>query len=136
MRSRATALSEMGVAMREIMDTTGNSRTTVPPDVIAESRIAEKTAVRTNELSRFGTQSAHACPDCGGPLWDIEGDIIKRYRCHIGHAYSENDLVLKQAKTAGTTLWVALRMMEERKHLLRKLELKSNEKRLFSNGSR
>ena len=58
-----------------------------------------------------------ACPDCGGNLWEVKGDIVKRYRCHIGHAYTEKDLVVKQAETASGTLWVALRMMEERKHL-------------------
>ena len=35
---------------------------------------------------------------------------------------TENDLVLKQAQIAGATLWAALRMIEERKHLLKKLE--------------
>jgi two-component system chemotaxis response regulator CheB len=63
-------------------------------------------------------------------LWDVKGDVIKRYRCHIGHAYTEKDLILKQAETAGTTLWVALRMMEERKHLLTKMA-SQNSKRGF-----
>ena len=71
-------------------------------------------------------QSIFACPDCGGGLWDVKDDVIKRYRCHIGHAYSERDLILKQAEAAGNTLWVALRMMEERKHLLKKMEVDSN----------
>lgn len=50
----------------------------------------------------------------------MKDDVIKRYRCHIGHAYTERDLVVKQAETASTTLWVAVRMMEERKYLLKK----------------
>jgi two-component system chemotaxis response regulator CheB len=36
--------------------------------------------------------------------------------------------VVKQAETASATLWTALRMMEERKHLLRKMQV-DNEKK-------
>jgi two-component system chemotaxis response regulator CheB len=94
-----------------------------------ESRIAEKTAVGVDDVSALNVeQSIFACPDCGGGLWDVKDDVIKRYRCHIGHGYTERDLVLKQAETAGATLWVALRMMEERKHLLRKIEVDSTKK--------
>ena len=59
----------------------------------------------------------------------VNEDIIKRYRCYIGHAYTEKDLVVKQAETASATMWVALRMMEERKHLLKKMQIDSEKKR-------
>ncbi|HTE02165.1 MAG TPA: chemotaxis protein CheB [Mucilaginibacter sp.] len=121
-------LSSMGSLIGKIVEDTKGPKKPVPADVIAESEIAEKTAVGIDDVRKIGAQSIFACPDCGGGLWDIQGDVIKRYRCHIGHAYTERDLVLKQAETAGTTLWVALRMMEERKHLLRKMEVDSNEK--------
>jgi two-component system chemotaxis response regulator CheB len=39
-----------------------------------------------------------------------------------GHAYSETDLAVKQSENIEATLWVALRMMEERKNLLKKME--------------
>jgi two-component system chemotaxis response regulator CheB len=120
-------LSSMGSLIGKIIESTTGDKMPVPEDVIAESKIAERTAVGIDDVKNLGyPQSVYACPDCGGGLWDIEGDVIKRYRCHIGHAYTERDLVLKQAETAGTTLWVALRMMEERKHLLRKMEIDSN----------
>ena len=47
---------------------------------------------------------------------------VVRYRCHIGHSYSEKDLVMKQGEIFESTLWTALRIMEERKTLLRKME--------------
>ncbi|MDP9230616.1 MAG: hypothetical protein M3O67_08090, partial [Bacteroidota bacterium] len=111
-----------------ITQSKGEKKST-PDDVVAESLIAEKTAVGIDDIKKLDVeQSVFACPDCGGGLWEARNDVIKRYRCHIGHAYTEGDLILKQAETAGTTLWVALRMMEERKHLLRKLEV-DNKKR-------
>ena len=69
----------------------------------------------------LGEQTVYACHDCGGTMWNLTKDNISRYRCHIGHAYTENDLLVKQAHHLEATLWVALRMMEDRKNLLNKL---------------
>jgi two-component system chemotaxis response regulator CheB len=119
-----TALEEIGSLISETVKHKKGRKKAVPKDVIAESKIAEQTAVGIDDVKKLDVkQSIFACPDCGGGLWEVQNDIIKRYRCHIGHAYTERDLVLKQAQAAGATLWAALRMMEERKHLLKKLEV-------------
>lgn len=124
-----STLVEIGPTIADIIKHTKGNKKTAPEEVIAESKIAETTAVGIDDVSKLNVeQSIFACPDCGGGLWDVKNDVIKRYRCHIGHAYTERDLILKQAQTAGTTLWVALRMMEERKHLLRKMEVDSKKK--------
>lgn len=117
------ALEEIGSLIAEILKNKKGKKKPVPKEVIAESKIAETTAVSIESIEKIADTSVFACPDCGGNLWSMKGDIIKRYRCHIGHAYSEKDLVVKQSEVATTTLWVALRMMEERKHLLRKMEI-------------
>ena len=128
-------LGEIGSLISEIIRLKKGRKQAVPKDVIAESRIAEQTAVGIDDVRKLDVnQSLFACPDCGGGLWEIQNDIIKRYRCHIGHAYTERDLVLKQAETASTTLWTALRMMEERKHLLKKMQVDS-EKRGYKSES-
>ena len=119
-------LVEIGGMISQILKSKKGRKKAVPKDVIAESRIAEQTAVGIDDVRKLDvTQSIFACPDCGGGLWEVQKDIIKRYRCHIGHAYTERDLILKQSQIAGTTLWAALRMMEERKHLLKKMEIAS-----------
>ncbi len=43
---------------------------------------------------------------------------VNRYHCHIGHSYLEDDLLSKQVKAAESAIWVAVRMLEERRHLL------------------
>ena len=116
-------LDAIGSTIAKIVTHTKRRKKQVPKDIIAESKISEKTAVRIEDIEPLADKSEFACPDCGGNLWTMKNDIIKRYRCHIGHAYTEKDLVVKQAETASTTLWVALRMMEERKHLLKKMEV-------------
>ena len=121
--SHVTTLDGIGPLIAEIVKRKKGRKKAVPKDVIAESKIAELTAAGIDDVKKLDVeQSLFACPDCGGGLWEAKNDIIKRYRCHIGHAYTEKDLVLKQSQVAGNTLWVALRMMEERKHLLKKME--------------
>ena len=71
-------------------------------------------------------------------MWDItkkEGGKVVRYRCHIGHSYSEKDLVIKQGEIFESTLWIALRIMEERRNLLMKME-DDNNKRGFSKAAK
>jgi two-component system chemotaxis response regulator CheB len=92
-----------------------------PAAVIAETELIEKTITDIEHISTQGNHTVYTCPDCGGGLWEIKEGEHTRYRCHIGHAYSENDLLKKQFESLNATLWVALRMMEERKNLLNKI---------------
>lgn len=103
-----------------------------PQDVIIESEIAERVVVDYENVKRLGVKSIYACPDCGGGLWNIseQNGQPDRYRCHIGHSYSEKDLVVKQGEILESTLWTALRIMEERRNLLKKMEDDNNKKGL------
>jgi two-component system chemotaxis response regulator CheB len=92
----------------------------VPPEVVVmESKLSEKAATSIEKVSNLGEKTIYACPDCGGGLWLIDKPA-PHYRCHIGHSYSEKDLLFKQAESIEHTLWVSVRMMEERKILLQK----------------
>jgi len=128
-------LAQMGEVIAAIVQTTPKERP-APDDVIIESDIAERVVVDYENVKKLGEKSIYACPDCGGGLWDItkvgegKGPVV-RYRCHIGHSYSEKDLVIKQGEIFESTLWTALRIMEERKTLLSKME-NDNAKRGFS----
>jgi two-component system chemotaxis response regulator CheB len=93
----------------------------VPEEIAAEAAIIEKMSTGSLAVSPIGNPTVYACPDCGGMLWEIKNGNLTRYRCHIGHAYSEEDLLLQQTNSMHTTLWIALRIMEERKTLLEKI---------------
>jgi two-component system, chemotaxis family, protein-glutamate methylesterase/glutaminase len=128
-------LSDMGEVILNITKTSPEEKP-APEDVIIESQIAERVVVDYENVRQLGEKSIYACPDCGGGLWNInkggEGQgKMDRYRCHIGHSYSEKDLVVKQGEILESTLWTALRIMEERKTLLRKMEI-DHTKRGFS----
>jgi two-component system chemotaxis response regulator CheB len=90
----------------------------IPRELIEEAEIAEKVLSDIDETRELGTQSLFTCPDCGGSLFHINDHKLNRYRCFTGHAYSESGLLAKQTESIQQTLWVALRLFEERKKLL------------------
>ncbi len=129
------SLADMGEVIESITQTTPEEKP-APEDVIIESQIAERVVIDYGNVEQLGEKSIYACPDCGGGLWKINNsdngiDKTDRYRCHIGHSYSEKELVIKQGEKFESTLWIALRIMEERKTLLKKME-NDNTKRGFS----
>ena len=125
------SLTTMGAVISDIIQIE-REEIPAPPEVIIESEIAERVVVDYDNVRKLGDKSIYACPDCGGGLWNISKQNGKpdRYRCHIGHSYSEKDLVVKQGEILESTLWTALRIMEERRNLLLKMEGDNSKKGL------
>jgi two-component system chemotaxis response regulator CheB len=68
-----------------------------------------------------GAATGFTCPECSGALWEVRQGEIVRYRCRVGHVYSEEALVDGQAATVEAALWTALEVLEERAELLGRL---------------
>ncbi|MFL5896007.1 MAG: chemotaxis protein CheB [Thermoleophilaceae bacterium] len=73
------------------------------------------------ELVAEAAPTRLSCPECGGALWEQEERGIVRYACHVGHAYSLHSLVEEQGRSLETTLWSALRALQERADMQRRL---------------
>ncbi len=90
----------------------------IPADLKLEAAIAERVVGTTEQIEQLGHLVPLSCPGCGGTLWEVNAGRVLRYRCHTGHAYTADALAESSRQTLEETLWVALRMMEERKNLL------------------
>lgn len=68
-----------------------------------------------------GVPANLACPDCHGTLWEIADHRAIRFRCRVGHGYSEGAMIKAHSDSVERALYAALRALEERTALLRKL---------------
>lgn len=62
-----------------------------------------------------------SCPECMGVLHehDIGGGLL--FECRIGHKFSQESMLSAQADGVETALWVAVRALEERTELTRRM---------------
>jgi two-component system, chemotaxis family, protein-glutamate methylesterase/glutaminase len=98
---------------------------TVPEDASSQMKMeADISAMRPGAIhneERPGKPSVFACPDCHGTLFEIEDGELARFRCRVGHAYSPESLLAAQANGVEEALWTALRALEEKIALTKRL---------------
>jgi two-component system chemotaxis response regulator CheB len=111
-------VSEMGSLLYRLLAEKPAKQKAIPKDILIEAEIAKHVLSDLASVNALGEQVPFNCPGCGGVLWQISQDSAKRYRCHTGHAYTAATLLAEQTKKIEETMWVALRMFEERKNLL------------------
>jgi two-component system chemotaxis response regulator CheB len=87
-------------------------------------------AARAVEPERpAGPPSAFTCPECHGSLWELSEGELTRYRCRVGHAYSEDAMLLEQGSAVETALWSALEALEERAEFLARIAARHGDER-------
>lgn len=122
-------VSEMGNVLSKVLSEKRKKKSSrIPSDIIKEARIAERVFTGINTTHNLGERSVYSCPDCGGGLWEITENDISRYRCHVGHTYSSDGLISGMEATTEAALWTALRIIEERKNLLKQIEEKEKKR--------
>ena len=83
---------------------------------------------RSEPTDRPGEPSVFSCPECHGTLWEEDQDGLLRFRCRVGHVYSTDSMLAAQTDSVDRALWAALRSLEERAALTRKLSLRARER--------
>jgi two-component system, chemotaxis family, protein-glutamate methylesterase/glutaminase len=126
-----SAIAEVGVDHVEPMGRIGSllmRLTKAPvapsgqPDPRAPLNPPDSAAAGTRLLAHGkppGTPSGLTCPECGGVLWEADDGGFFHYRCHVGHAYTEDSMLVAQAEGVEGALWSAVRVLEEKAELAR-----------------
>jgi two-component system chemotaxis response regulator CheB len=71
--------------------------------------------------SAVGEGTRYTCPDCGGVLFERHEGDLERFQCSVGHVFSIESLSSAQAEALENALWAAVRSLEDRAALLRRL---------------
>ena len=87
-------------------------------------------------VNDVGSISMFTCPECQGTLWELKDGELLRYRCHVGHAYSIESLDVEHGEKLESALWSALRALEERGALARRLASQARDRQRESMAKR
>ncbi|HYN86668.1 MAG TPA: chemotaxis protein CheB [Pyrinomonadaceae bacterium] len=96
----------------------------VPEDLKTEAEIAKQkldAIEMLRHVERLGKLTPFTCPECHGTLWEMQDGELLRFRCHVGHALTAESLVSEQSEVLENALWSALRALEEKVTLTRRM---------------
>jgi two-component system, chemotaxis family, protein-glutamate methylesterase/glutaminase len=111
-------IAEMGGLLEKLTHEPPGEKKPIPADIRTEAVIAERVLSDVAQVNGLGNQVPYNCPNCGGVLWEMDNHGVERYRCHTGHSFTAAALLTIQSEKIEETLWISLRMFEERKNLL------------------
>ena len=87
----------------------------LPDDVVVE---VDRGA---SDRPQPGEPTGLTCPECNGGIWEHVVDGLPRYACRVGHEYGPETFDAEQAERVEVALWTALRALEERGALHRRI---------------
>ncbi|HWE48884.1 MAG TPA: chemotaxis protein CheB [Bryobacteraceae bacterium] len=119
--SHCAPIAEIAALLEKYAKQVPGKITPVARSIRTEAKIAERVLSDVAQVGELGNQVPYNCPNCGGVLWKITGAGLLRYRCHTGHSFTAKALLTSQTEKIEETLWVCLRMFEERKNLMNSL---------------
>jgi two-component system chemotaxis response regulator CheB len=93
----------------------------VPLNIRLESAIAAQQLTDIEATDKLGPLSPFTCPECNGSLWEIDEGSLLRYRCHVGHAFTDETMLAAQASEIDRMLESLLRLRQERAELMRRV---------------
>lgn len=117
-------VDKMGPLLAELLsEDVGQVDEPVPSGLMdVETAMADMDLEALTATERPGTPSGFGCPSCHGALYTITEGGMERFRCRVGHAWSPEALAAEQTEAVEAALWMALRGLEERAALSRRME--------------
>jgi two-component system chemotaxis response regulator CheB len=87
---------------------------TLPQALMLEAEIDREGIVSPATIAQLGPQTTLSCPECHGPMWEVQDPKVRRYRCYLGHAHTARELLATSAQEVETALWSAIRALNDR----------------------
>jgi two-component system chemotaxis response regulator CheB len=113
--------AKIGDVLSDLAREEPGTRLPVPPDIRLEVEIAAGERIGSESLAAIAEPAALTCPSCGGVLSELKMERPLRFRCQVGHAYTADALAKEQEDRVDEALRVALRIIEERAELVRRM---------------
>jgi two-component system chemotaxis response regulator CheB len=112
--------SNAGSLLATLVNRTIEEREMEPDEAMElENRIAMGPKYSTAfDSEALGPPSGYTCPDCNGGLMSFSEN---NFRCHVGHAWTSESLLKARDDEVEGALWVALRSLQEKVTLSRRL---------------
>jgi two-component system chemotaxis response regulator CheB len=96
-----------------------------PPDIghppAPEAEVFLEVERGATDAPHPGTATGLSCPECNGGIWEMYENGQDVYRCRTGHEFAPETFVAMQADQVERALWTALRSIEERAAMHRRL---------------
>jgi len=106
---------------------------TSPPNAMFERGAMHEQHVE--EVTRGATEDPQpgesvglTCPECQGAIWVTRDGATESFRCRVGHEYTEESFAAADSARVETALWTALRALEERAALQRRMAARARER--------
>lgn len=112
-------LDNMGALLSRLLDDS------LPPEKEVPAVLRKEASITSHMGSRIDGEEKKdynlTCPSCGGPLVVMEDETTVHYNCRTGHSFTMESLNEGQDHEMEEALWVALRVLDERLVLLKKM---------------
>ena len=113
-----TDLEKISSVINDIINQPLPLQVPIPKEIQIEAEITKNMMTNIDQLKSIADRSDFVCPDCGGGLWAVRNEPTPRYRCYTGHVYTEKLLGEIQDDRIEESVWISIRMLEEKSHLL------------------
>ncbi|RAZ83142.1 chemotaxis protein CheB [Mesorhizobium hawassense] len=113
--------AEIGPLLARLAAEPAGETFAAPPTLRLEAAVAAQEHSTMQDEDRLGELSVFTCPECHGPLWEIEDGDMLRYRCHTGHAFTGDTVMEAQAIEQDEILWSLLRSHQQRAAFARRM---------------
>lgn len=127
---RRVPAADIGAVLKELSQR-GIEEHDMEPDASLEleNRIAMASRFSTDfDTQQLGAPSGYTCPDCNGSLITVSDTS---FRCQVGHAWTADALLGARDEEVDGALWVAVRSLQEKARLARRLAEKAGPGPLF-----